>query len=98
MEYGPGTAYEFPYLANWGSLNNNRTTGYMAWDAMGLEEVQNQLNDAEKYDISAIDILLRFWKSASGELMVKVTGLHGLGGEAVEADDVNIEYPDTLTL
>ena len=65
MEYGPGTAYEFPYLANWGSLNNNRTTGYMAWDAMGLEEVQNQLNDAEKYDISAIDILLHFWKSYS---------------------------------
>ena len=51
----------------------------MAWDAMGLEEVQNQLNDAEKYDISAIDILLHFWKSASGEMMVKVTGLHGLG-------------------
>ena len=30
--------------------------------------------------------------------MVKVTGLYGLGDEVVEADDVNIDYPDTLAL
>ena len=30
--------------------------------------------------------------------MVKITGLYGLGGEAVEADDVKIDYPDTLAL
>ena len=55
----------------------------MDWYAMGLQEVQDQLNDAEKYDIRAIDILLYYWKYRSGNLMVKVTGLHGLGKEEV---------------
>ena len=30
--------------------------------------------------------------------MAKVTGLHGLGDESVEADDVKIDYPETLAL
>ena len=60
--------------------------------------MQDQLNDAEKYDISAIQIISHYWKSASGKLMVKVTGLHGPGDEEVESDDVNIDYPDTLAL
>ena len=41
---------------------------------------------------------LHYWKSASGKLMVKVTELHGIGDEVVEADDVNINYPETLVL
>ena len=46
--------------------------------------MQDQLNDAEKYDISAIDILLYYWKYRSGNLMVKVTGLHGLGDKKLK--------------
>ena len=30
--------------------------------------------------------------------MVKVTEFHGIGDEVVEADDVNISYPETLVL
>ena len=60
--------------------------------------MQDQLNDAEKYDISAIQIISHYWKSASGKLIAKDTGLYGLGDEAVEADDVEIDYPDTLSL
>ena len=41
---------------------------------------------------------MHYWKSASGKLMVKVTELHGIGDEVVEADDVNISYPETLVL
>ena len=44
----------------------------------------------DKSEISAIDILLHYWKYASGNLMVKVTGLHGLGDETVESDDAKI--------
>ena len=38
-----------------------------------------------KYDISAIDILLRHWKSRNGYLMVKVAGLHGIGDDRSRA-------------
>ena len=44
---GPGTADGFPALANRGSANKNRTADKMAWAAMGQEEVQDELNDAE---------------------------------------------------
>ena len=60
--------------------------------------MQDQLNDADKPDISMIYILSHYWISTSGNLVVKVTRLHGIGGEAVEADDVNIDYLDTLAL
>ena len=43
-----------------------------------------------KYDISAIEILLCYWKYISGKLMVEDTGLHGLGDESVEDDNVDI--------
>ena len=48
------------------------------------------MNDGDKSDISVIDILSRYWKSASGKLRVKVTWLHGLSDEAVESYDVKI--------
>ena len=88
----------FPNLYNWGNMNKNGTTYDMAWDAMGQEEVQYQINDADKSDISAIKIILHYWKSSNGNLMVKVTGLHVLGDYTVEAGDVKIDYPDTLVL
>ena len=37
---------------------------------MGREEVQDQLNDAEKYDICAIDILSHYRKYSSGKMMM----------------------------
>ena len=52
----------------------------------------------DKSDISAIYLILYYWKSAGGKMMLKVTGLHGLGKEEVENEYVNIEYPDTLAL
>ena len=61
----PGTADEFPDLQNWYNVNKNGTTDEIFWGKMGLEEVQDQLNDADKSDISAINILLRYWKSGS---------------------------------
>ena len=63
----------------------------MAWYAMGKYEVQDQLNDANKYDIHAIDILSHFWKFASEKLMVKVAGLHVLGYEKISYEDVKID-------
>ena len=52
----------------------------------------------DKSDISAIYLILYYWKSAGGKMMLKVTGLHGLGDEAVEYEDAEIDYPDTLEI
>ena len=60
--------------------------------------MQDKLNDAEKYYISAIYILSYYWKYATGNMMVKVAGLHELGDEKVEAEDVKIDYPYTLAI
>ena len=86
----PGTSDGYYAMANQGNANKNETTDKTAWAEMGREEAQEQLNDADKSEISAIDILLHYWKYASGNLMVKVTGLHGLGDETVESDDAKI--------
>ena len=83
VDDGPGTVDGVYALANRGSTNKNGTTENMAWAAMGQEEVKDQLNDSDKSDMSVIDIISLYWKSASRKLIVKVTGLHGLGGEAV---------------
>ena len=90
-EDGSGTSDGFPALSNWGIVNKNETTNEMSWDAMGREEVKEQLNDADKSDISAIDILSHYWKSASGNLMMKVTRLHGLGDAAIEDECVKTD-------
>ena len=52
----------------------------------------------EKSDINAIDTLLHYWKSSHGKLMVRFTGLHGLGGDNFKAGEVMIEYLGTLAL
>ena len=59
-EDGPGTADEFPAMANRGNVNNNGTTDDMNWSEMGKEEVQYHLNEADKSAISAIDILSHY--------------------------------------
>ena len=53
--------------------------------------MKDQLNDSDKYDIRAIHILSHYHKFVSGKLMVKVTGLHGLGDDKIKVDDVNID-------
>ena len=70
----------------------------MDWAAMGQDEVQDQKNYADGLDIFPIDILSWYWKSSNVKLMLRITGLNGLGEETVEADDAKIDYPDTLAL
>ena len=60
--------------------------------------MQDKMNDSDKSDISAIYIISHYWKSASGKLMVKVSGLHIICDETVEDEDVNIDYPETPLL
>ena len=56
----PGTEDGFTDLYNQGGMNKNWKTDEMDWDAMVQEEVQDQLNYANKSDICAIDILLQY--------------------------------------
>ena len=63
---------------------------------MGQEEVQYHQNDYDKLDICLIDILSCYWKSSNGKLMLQITGLNGLSKDVVEADDVKIDYPNTI--
>ena len=39
-------------------MNEKRTSDDMDWAVIGIEEVQDQKNDAEKLEIFPIDILL----------------------------------------
>ena len=48
---GPGTADGFCALVNRGDVNEKGTTYEMDWASMGLEEVNDQQNDADKLDI-----------------------------------------------
>ena len=95
---GPGTANGFPNMSNRGDVNKNWTTDDMNWSAMGQEEVQGQKNDAEEIYICPIDILLCYWKSSNGKMMMWINGLDGLFEDTVEANDVKIDYPDTLAI
>ena len=87
---GAGTVNKFPALASRGDVNKNGKTDKMDWAAMVQEEVQDQLNDAKKYDICPIDILSYYWKSSGGKLVLRITGLYGPGEGPVEASDVKI--------
>ena len=94
----PGIADGFTALSNQGDVNEKGTRYEMDWAAMGREEVQDQQNDADELEISPIDILQYYWKSTNGKLMLRKTRLNGLSEDLVEADNVNIDYPDTLAL
>ena len=93
---GSGTANVFLALTNRGNVNKNGTMDEMDWYEMVQEEVQYQMNDADKSDICEIDIISHYWESNNGNLMVKVSGLYGIGDDTVEAEYVNIDYPYTL--
>ena len=70
----------------------------MACTSMGLDDVEDQLNDTDKNDISEIDILLHYWKGRNGKLMVKVTRLYTLGGDYIKAKDMKVDYPGTIVM
>ena len=61
----------------------------MAWDVMVQEEVQYQLNDADKSDIIEIDILLHLQKYSNGTLMVKVIGLYVICYDTIKTEDLH---------
>ena len=61
----------------------------MAWDVMVQEEVQYQLNDADKFDIIEIDILLHLQKYSNGTLMVKVIGLYVICYDTIKTEDLH---------
>ena len=60
--------------------------------------MQDQQNDADELDICPIYILSCYWNSSNDKLMLLITWLDGIGEDTVEADDVKIDYPDTLPL
>ena len=91
MEEVPGTVDGFPTIVNQGGVNEEGTADEMVCNSMRRDEVQYQLNDTEKSDISDIDILLQYWKRGNGNLMVWVTGLYTLGDDAIKAEDVKFD-------
>ena len=62
------------------------------------EEVQDQQDDADVFDIFPIDIISCHWKPDSGMMMLQITGLNGLGEDIVKAEDVKVDYSDALAL
>ena len=94
----PVTTDGFTNLVNQGEVNENETTDDMDWAEIGQEEVQDQQNDDDKLDIFLIDILSCYWKSSNGKIMLRIAGFYGLGEETVKAENVKIDYPDTLDL
>ena len=94
----PGNADGFPARANQGDVDKNGTTDEIDWASMVQEEVQDHQNDADKLYICPINILLCYWRSYNGKLMLRITGLNGLYEDKIKADNVKIYYPDTLAL
>ena len=79
----PGTADDVPTLTNQGDVNEKEETDDMDWSEMGQKEVQDQLNDVDVLDICPVDILLCYWRPDDGKLMLRITGLPGLGEDAI---------------
>ena len=65
---------------------------------MGQEEAKYQQNDTDELGICLIDIISCYWKCNSGKLMLRITGLNGIGEYVFEAKDVKVYYTDTLDL
>ena len=60
--------------------------------------MQYQLNDADKYDKSKIDIISHYWKQSNRILVASVTGLYTQSDDAMNTEDVKVYYTDTLAL
>ena len=70
----------------------------MDWSAMVQEENQDQKNDSDVLDIYPVDIISCYWKPNNGMLMLRITGLNGLGEDLIKAEYVKVYYPDALAL
>ena len=65
---------------------------------MVKEEDQDQNNDSEVLDIYSVYIISCYWKPNNGMLMLRITGLNGLGEDLIKAEYVKVDYPDALAL
>ena len=65
---------------------------------MGQDEVQDQLNNADKSDVSKIYILSHYWKQSNGAPMVRFTGLYAQGEDEAKYEDVKFDYLETLEI
>ena len=52
---------------------------------MVKEEAQDQKNDSDALDIYPVDIISCYWKPNNGMLMLRITGLNGLGEDVIKA-------------
>ena len=88
----PGTADGFSALTNRGDVNEKGTTDEMDWSEMGLEEAQDQQNDAGVLDICPTDIISCYWEPDDEKLMLWIFGLPELGEEVMKAEDMRVDY------
>ena len=65
---------------------------------MVQEEAQDQKNDSDVLGIYMVDIIACYWKPNNGMLMLRITGLNGLGEDVIKAEYVKVDYPDALAL
>ena len=65
---------------------------------MVQEEAQDKMNDSDILDIYMVDIIACYWKPNNGMLMLRITGLNGLGEDVIKAEYVKVDYPDALDL
>ena len=79
-------------------MHEKETKNEMDWYAMVQEEAQDQKNDSDVLDIYLLDIIACYWKPNNGMLMLRITGLNGLGEDVIKAEYVKVDYPDALAL
>ena len=60
--------------------------------------MQDQQNDADILDICPVDILSCYWEPNNGILMLRITGLNGLGEDVINTEYVKFDYPDIFAL
>ena len=63
---------------------------------MVQEEAQDQKNDSDVLEIYLVDIIVCYWKPNNGMLMLRITGLNGLGEDIIKSEYVKVYYPDAL--
>ena len=79
-------------------MNEKGTKNDMDWSVMVQEEAQDQKNDSDVLDIYLVDIIVCYWKSNNGMLMLRITGLNRLGEDVIKYEYVKVDYPDALDL
>ena len=79
-------------------MNEKGTKNDMYWYVMVQEEAQDQKNDSDVLYIYLVENIACYWKHNNGILMLRITGLNGLGEDLIKAEYVKVYYPDTLAL